>query len=113
MVADAKGQAGKTVRLDAWAAVIRHQGKIVFLVLRDISGTMQAVAFDKDLVKRLDELTPESVVSVTGSVKEAKQAPDGVEIAVESYEVLSTSHPELAIPVHEKAGETSQEKHLV
>ncbi|MDP4000477.1 MAG: aspartate--tRNA(Asn) ligase [bacterium] len=112
MVADAKGQVGKTVQLDAWAAVIRHQGKIVFLVLRDISGTMQAVAFDKALVEKLNELTPESVVSVTGLVKEAKQAPDGVEIEVQSYEVLSASHPELAIPVHEKAGETSQEKRL-
>jgi aspartyl-tRNA synthetase len=112
LIADAKQQAGKTVRLNAWAAVIRHQGKIVFLVLRDISGTIQGVAFDKELVGTLNDLTPESVISVTGLVKEAKQAPDGVEIEVQSYDVLSASHPELAIPVHEKAGETSQEKRL-
>lgn len=104
--------AGQQVELGAWVQVIRHQGKIVFLVLRDTSGTIQAVVFDKKLVVQLNELTPESVVRVSGQVKAAEQAPDGVEIAVESFEVLSASHPELAIPVHEKAGETAQEKRL-
>lgn len=111
-IADAKQQAGQTVRLDAWVQVIRHQGKIVFLVLRDITGTLQAVVFDKDLVQQLHELTPESVISVVGPVKKSDQAPGGVEIAVESFEILSESHPELAIPIQEKAGETTQEKRL-
>lgn len=91
---------------------IRHQGKIVFLVLRDISGTIQAVLFEPELVKAADELTAESVVRVKGEIKEAKQTDDGVEIGVTELEVLSAAEPELGIPIVEKAGETSQEKRL-
>ena len=112
LIADAKGQAGKTVTLMAWVQVIRHQGKIVFLVLRDISGTIQGVIFDKELLAQTAELAAESVVRVEGEIKEAEQAPGGVEIAIAKLEVLSAAHPELAIPVTEKAGETSQEKRL-
>lgn len=112
LIADAKQQVGQTVELGAFAQTIRHQGKIVFLVLRDISGTIQAVVFDKELVKAAESLTAESVLRVKGEMKEAKQAPDGIEIGVSEFEVLSAAEPELGIPVVEKAGETSQEKRL-
>lgn len=112
LIADAKQQAGKTVELGAFVQTIRHQGKIVFLVLRDISGTIQAVVFDKALVKAAESLTAESVLRVKGEVKEAEQAPDGIEIGVSEFEVLSAAEAELGIPVVEKAGETSQEKRL-
>lgn len=112
LIADAKNQAGQQARLDCWVQTIRHQGKIAFLVLRDISGTVQGVVFDKKVLESISDLTPESVVQITGQMQEAPQAPDGIEIAVEKVEVLSLSHPELAIPVHEKAGETAQEKRL-
>ncbi len=112
LIADAKRQTGKTVELGAFAQTIRHQGKIVFLVLRDISGTMQAVVFDKELVKAAESLTAESVLRVKGEVKAAEQAPDGIEIGVSEFEVLSAAEAELGIPVVEKAGETSQEKRL-
>lgn len=111
LIADAKSQAGKTVELGAFVQTIRHQGKIAFLVLRDISGTIQAVVFDKELVKAAESLTAESVLRVKGEVKQADQAPDGIEIGVEEFEVLSAAE-ELGIPVVEKAGETSQEKRL-
>ncbi|MSU76426.1 aspartate--tRNA(Asn) ligase [Patescibacteria group bacterium] len=112
LIADAKTQAGKTVELGAFVQTIRHQGKIVFLVLRDISGILQAVLFEPNLVKAAANLTAESVVRVKGEIKEAKQTDDGVEIGVTELEVLSTAEPELGIPIVEKAGETSQEKRL-
>lgn len=112
LIEDAKKQPGQKVKLGVWVQTIRHQGKIVFLVLRDISGSLQGVAFEPQLIKRVDALTPESVVEVIGEIKKAKQAPDGVEIAIAELHILSQAHPELAIPVHEKAGETSQEKRL-
>lgn len=112
LIAEAKQQAGKTVELGAFAQTIRHHGKIVFLVLRDISGTIQAVVFDQDLVKAAESLTAESVLRVKGEVKKSDQAPDGIEIGVSEFEVLSAAEPELGIPVVEKAGETSQEKRL-
>lgn len=112
LITDAKTQAGKPVRLGAFAQVIRHQGKLVFLVLRDASGTIQAVLKEPALVKAADTLTLESVVDVTGKMVSSKQAPDGVEIVVDKLTVLSEAHPELAIPVHEKSGSASQEKRL-
>lgn len=113
LIKDAKQSAGKKVAVGAWVQTIRHQGKIIFLVLRDVTGTMQAVAFESSVVEQVDELTLESVVSVKGLVKEAKQAPGGIEIEVEKLDVLSSAEPELAIPVVEKSGdETHQEKRL-
>src|SRR6185295_8358979 len=44
-------------------------------------------------------LSHESVVKITGTVKEAKQAPGGFEINVSNIEVLSLADPELPIPV--------------
>lgn len=112
LINDAKQAVGQAVTLQCWVQVIRHQGKIGFLVLRDISGTIQGVVFTSDPLAQLNEITLESVVEITGEIKEAKQAPDGVEVAISEFKVLSLSHPELAIPVHEKAGATAQEKRL-
>jgi nondiscriminating aspartyl-tRNA synthetase len=112
LIAEAKTKAGKTVELGAFVQTIRHQGKIVFLVLRDISGTLQAVVFDEKMRKAVDGLTLESVVRVKGEMKKSEQAPDGIEIGVEKLEVLSAAEPELPIPVHEKAGTANQEKRL-
>ena len=44
-------------------------------------------------------LSHESVVRITGMVKDAPQAPNGFEIGVTALEVLSHADPELPIPV--------------
>ena len=88
----------------------RKQGGIIFLVVRDITGTIQTVVIkgNTENFEKVANLSLESVVSVIGEAKENSQAPNGIEVFIESVEVLSVAQPELPIPVNEKGeGETN------
>ena len=110
-VKDLKNKIGEQVVVKGWVQTIRNQGSIKFLIIRDITGFIQAVAL-KSLPKAFaiaGELTLESVVALKGLVKNEAQAPSGIEIGVESIEILSKAAPELPIPVVvEKGGEESE-----
>ena len=97
---------GEEVLVQGFVEAIRNQGKIKFLVIRDVTGTIQVVVLkDSPASPKVDALTLESVVSITGFLEEESQAPGGFEIKVTDLEVLSKSAPELAIPViYEKSG---------
>ncbi len=102
---------GTTVRLAGWVQVIRAQSKIIFLVLRDYEGIIQCVLLPEhtEAFSIAKKISQESVVSVEGTLVEAKQAPGGFELQVKGLEVLSASDPQLPIPVVEKTGnETDQ-----
>jgi nondiscriminating aspartyl-tRNA synthetase len=106
---------GETVLIKGWVHGIRDQSKIKFLIIRDISGVLQCVYFgqEKGILETIEKLTLESVVAITGLVKEEKQAPEGFELQVEQIEVLSSAEPKLPIPVVEKTeGETELPKRL-
>lgn len=99
------------VLLKCWIFAKREQGAITFLVLRDISGTLQAVVTkdNLDVFNIVQKLNTESVVEVVGNVKEQKQAPSGYEIQVESINILSENQEILPIPVYVK-GENDTER---
>lgn len=101
-----KDQAGKTVKVAAWVYAVRRHGGITFLLLRDRTGTMQSVVTKdkKQLNETVASLSPESVVLITGTIKVSKQAPGGLEIAIDDIQVLSEAVPELPIPVVQKVG---------
>ena len=112
-IADTKNKVGESVELFGWVQTIRDQKKIKFLILRDISGVVQCVVFGNDeALKVVESLTLESVIKIEGTVKAEKQAPGGIEIAVEKIEVLSLAAPELPIPVIEKTGEVDLAKRI-
>jgi len=92
---------GKQVNISGFAQVIRNQGKIAFARIRDNSGSIQVVILGNnvDAFTTVKSLTTESVVSITGLCKEAKQVPEGIEIECESIEVLSLAAALLPIPV--------------
>lgn len=104
-IKDLKEKAGQDATIFGFVETLRDQNKIVFALIRDISGTIQTVILkdcpDFEIAKNLSE---ESVVSITGLVKEEKQAPSGYEIEVKSITVLSVANPELPIPVNPKKG---------
>lgn len=104
-ISEAIKKAGEEVLLAGFAEIIRNQGAIVFITLRDISGKIQIV-LDKSLMP--DKLSIESVIAVSGKVKEEKQAPGGIEIQAEKIEVISLAKSPLPIPVVEKSGEADQ-----
>lgn len=108
-ISDLKNHIGKEVSISGFIHILRIQSKIIFLILRDVTGIVQTVveasspAFD--VAKNLSH---ESVIAITGQVKEAKQAPEGFEINVSNIEVLSFADPELPIPVITKGGEKTE-----
>ena len=86
--------AGKTVRLSGWMENIREvSGNLAFIVLRDFYGTTQLVAEDEKILQVFLNLNKESVVSVTGTVRERdnknpKMATGDIEVVPDSVEVL-------------------------
>ena len=90
------------VEVAGWVHNTRGLGKIRFLLLRDISGIVQIVGvkgeISDEIFKIIDSVSRESVVYVSGSVKESKQAPGGKEIIPDEIIVLNSAE-ELPIDI--------------
>lgn len=98
--------AGAEATIVGFAHTIRAQSKIAFLIVRDVTGILQTVITieQPEAFEVAKGLSTESVVKVTGLVKEAAQAPGGYEIEATAIEVLSVADAQLPIPIIEKKG---------
>ncbi|MFH0828672.1 MAG: asparagine--tRNA ligase [Candidatus Kerfeldbacteria bacterium] len=89
---DAKGASGKKIVVRGWAYNVRSSGSIVFLQVRDGSGTIQAVvskdSVSSDSWRAAKETTIESAVEITGTVKKDTRSPEGVELECEEVELI-------------------------
>jgi len=87
---------GDEVTLKGWLYNKRHKGKIYFLLVRDGTETIQCVAYRPDVgdevFGRCDEVTQESSVEVTGTVKEDARSPLGYELTVRDFKILQLAH---------------------
>lgn len=99
-----KEQDKKEVRICGFVQAIREQGSIAFLVLRDVSDSVQVVISNKDLITKVKAISLESVVEIDGLVKLEPKAFSGVEVEASSITILSEAAPELPMPVVEKSG---------
>jgi aspartyl-tRNA synthetase len=104
---------GQTVLIQGWVHSLRGQSKIKFLQLRDITGVVQAVAFDSKLFDNISKLLCESVVSITGLVKKAVVKSDEIteknsEIEVKELEIINLAEP-LPITIFEKDESATQD----
>src|SRR5271166_3692052 len=95
--------AGETVVLAGWVARRRDHGGVVFIDLRDASGTVQVVWRSEEAA--VHELRAEYCVKVTGVVRERPagnenlELPTGaIEVVADTLEVLSEADP-LPFPV--------------
>lgn len=88
-----------TATVRGWVQDIRNLGGISFLTLRDRHGTLQVTMpkkrIDPELFATLTKLPRESVVSVTGEVKQSDQTELGLELIPTSAEVVG----EAAVPL--------------
>ena len=88
------GDAGKNVRLSGWMENIREvSANLAFVVLRDFYGSTQLVVEDEGLMATLLNLNKESVISVTGTVRERasknpKMDTGDIEVVPDTVEVL-------------------------
>ncbi len=90
-----KEHVAQEVTLKGWLYNSRSSGKLVFLQLRDGTGTVQCVVFkgnDEEVFEAAKGLGQESSIVVTGTVKEDARSPIGVELDVTALEVLQNVH---------------------
>ncbi|MFA6981920.1 MAG: aspartate--tRNA(Asn) ligase [Patescibacteria group bacterium] len=108
-ISEVKKNVGEVVMICGFVQTIRDQGKIKFVMLRNGGELLQIVLLSSSpAFVQSSGLTLESVVEVTGTVKQEKQAPGGFEISADEIKILSSAQPSLPIPVvTEKGGEES------
>jgi asparaginyl-tRNA synthetase len=91
-IAEAHQHEGKSVEIPGWLYNLRKSGKIVFPLLRDGSGLMQAVAVKSALPEAVFEeiknLTQESSIILKGRIRKDDRAPGGYEMDIEGVETL-------------------------
>ena len=91
-IRELKSHIGETVELRGWVYNIRSSGKLRFLLMRDGSGIVQVVWFkgnvSEEIFTKLDTLTQETSLILTGKVKEDKRSTIGVELDGESLTIL-------------------------
>lgn len=79
-IAELPGQTGKTAAVRGWLHKRRDLGGMVFVVLRDRSGVVQAIIQDDAEKEKLSGLQNGTVLSISGKVVEEKRAVGGVEL---------------------------------
>ncbi|MCH7850377.1 MAG: aspartate--tRNA(Asn) ligase [Nanoarchaeota archaeon] len=101
-IKDAFDKTGK-VTLKGWVYDTRDLKKIRFLILRDVTGRIQVTGIEgktnEETFNLIDKLKRESVVEITGELKESKQAPGGKELIPDSIIVIAEAKDPLPIDV--------------
>ena len=91
-IEDAGRHVGEPVEIAGWLYNLRKSGKIVFPLLRDGTGTIQAVAvkanLDEPTFESLKGLTQESSLILRGKVRPEQRAPGGYEMDVEGAQIV-------------------------
>jgi len=102
-IKDLPSHIGEKVSVAGFVNTIRNQGGIKFLLLRDSTGFVQCIVMKSNTqaFETIADIHLESVVLISGILKEERQAPSGFEVLIEEIEVLSESAPELPIPVNQ------------
>ncbi len=117
LLKDLKENIGKEVSVKAWVDTRRDHGKLIFLVLRDRSGTVQAVihAAAGEAFEKVEKLKDEFVVQIKGLVKERPEKMikedefnGDLELEILDAEILSKAE---TLPF-EKDAELNIETHL-
>jgi asparaginyl-tRNA synthetase len=84
---------GEKVTINGWLYNKRTAGKLQFPIVRDGSGYLQCVVVKKEVSEEtwraVEEVTQESTVRITGTVRAEPRAPGGVELGVEAFEITA------------------------
>jgi asparaginyl-tRNA synthetase len=95
-IKDLPQHVGEKVTVNGWLYNKRSSGKLQFPIVRDGSGYVQCVVFKKEVSeetwKAAEEAAQEASVRVVGTVRAEQRAVGGVELGVESFEVVGASN---------------------
>ncbi len=89
---------GDEILVAGFAADAKSLGKIAFITVRDRSGSVQVTAFpDNPQFKDIGAITRESIIAITGIVKQSKLKSGAKELHLKSFEIINPSQPNLPI----------------
>jgi aspartyl-tRNA synthetase len=102
LVAELKDHLGERATVRGWVHALRDQKRMQFVILRDETGLAQVVLSKQDPASELNAavsaLTPESAVTITGTVAADERVKlGGLELRMEELSVDSAAEPELPI----------------
>ena len=105
---------GNTVKVQGFIENLRNSKAMAFIVLKDITGKLQITVEKADhpeLVDTIDQLTPDSVITVTGKVVENDYVKmGGIEMIPTAIEIESISD---ALPIVRKEIAATKKKKAV
>ncbi|MCL4446914.1 MAG: aspartate--tRNA(Asn) ligase [Thermoplasmatales archaeon] len=104
LIREVKDRIDSEVEISGWVQNIRIMSSVLFIELRDVSGTVQGVLLKKgneDLFNDLKNLPRESVMSITGQAVKS-QAKIGYEVQIRHLEVLNRADAPLPLGVVDK-----------
>ncbi len=97
---------GNTVTVYGWIESIRDLGSLKFIVIRDMSGTIQMVvkkgAVSEETSKVIDSLSREYAVKIRGLVKKNEKASGGRELMPKEVEIISISDTNFPTDISDK-----------
>lgn len=100
---------GENVILEGFIHSLRKQSNIIFVELRDVSGTIQIVVpKESNAFKQKENFKVESIIVVEGVAKESRSNIYSIEVEASEIRILSSFEERLPIQVNEK-GENEAE----
>ncbi|MFX1318115.1 MAG: asparagine--tRNA ligase [Promethearchaeota archaeon] len=97
---------GVSVTLTGWVHRKREHGGVIFIIVRDPTGIIQAAGHREqapDAFEAMQAVTLESSIIVTGTIVVDKRAPTGIELKVTGFKVVNLADSEW--PLEKDAGE--------
>ena len=94
------------MKINGWAEEIQNLGGIKFIKLHTVSGDIQITLpkkkVSKQLFNKVDKITRQSAISVTGTIRKKKDAPGGKEIIPKNIEIVNLAETPLPLEPSEK-----------
>jgi asparaginyl-tRNA synthetase len=91
-IADVAKYVEQEVSVYGWLYNKRSSGKLWFLLVRDGTGIIQAVAFKgnvaNEVFQKCEDVTQESSLKITGKIRADKRAPGGYEMEIKNLEIF-------------------------
>lgn len=85
---------GQIVRIGGWIEETRDIGRLAFLIIRDVTGNVQAIVASERNLQVLKTIPRQSVVIISGLVQNSRAKDFPIEVKVDELIVLSRSvHP--------------------
>ncbi len=110
------GHEGAKVIVKGWVRHRRSSGKLGFMTVRDGTGDLQVVvskaAVGEEQFALCGQLTQESSIIVTGTVRQDARAPGGYELDASELEVVQIAEPFPIQPKEHGVGFLMEHRHL-